>query len=1125
MHGVLHRPTYHAHVFSVLLLATALVAAQESSHAGQANQVDDPDYSLVVQAGQGSDIQRIVLDHRGQQMATVSMDGGIRVWDVARRQEVWDFSGRQGVNSFFAPVAFSPDDKTLAVAQGTIIHFFSLITGQAKDIALPLHMPTCLTFSSDGSHIAAGSLGGHIDLVSVIDGNIESLYDPKLPSNQEIQEQSARGEMVEFVSSLFLVDSMNRLVAGTNKGTINTFDLVAARKDPQAPPVSSVHVDGVVGAFGLTSDGLVAAGTSFTWNAVRIWRVADQKLVVEKLDCNSEAYQPNYALSEKGDLAATGCVDKDAKIFTYQLWTLPSGKEIPLPKALRGVNIHNPTAIAAGGSVLAMPGNDRRLSVLDLKSGLPLMEMEESPVNSVEIIQSIPKTHELAISTRTQTSIWKNNGTTTVQTRYAGTGPYALSPDGTWMAYFDSGYQLHVVDRTNDKELATPIKEPNAEEYARHNAGFYNFRIAVSSEGPTVFWMEGGGFSGYAKFWKAGDNTGHILCETGNKGELVVSPLSTYVALGCNRGQIGFQSSHVLLLRVRDMRVVDEEYGDLKNSLQGIPFRRESTVTGIAFTNDERRYFMEISNEIESRSIGGNVFFPPMHSDLSAGRMYVGPIAIDKDNKFIATQTAVITLPESTFSEQIEILNTEGKSLNLIKLPTICKSMVFLSNLLAVGLQDGTTTLYSVPDLKPMVTLVHPDGWVAVAPNGLFDGNAEALHWVGWRARNQRAIVPLDLLYDNYFRPDLLNAIVNDGYAPLRESLASELGLGSLELMMEQGYAYLEPARDATVLCFTDRPQELDLYSDGAPLSFAASQIERGTSATCPWLVKIPKSAAKIESAKRRTSGPRHCPTVTRPAPDHAPQGTLHVLTIAITIQGPGSTYPALPSAVPSAVALEKLFSTQGTGPGHLFRGIVVEPGLRDGGVPPTLENIRNSWSKMAKSVKPDDTVFLFLSGHALVPPGTESFYFVPFDFDPASLSTMRNTGLSIAMLADMLRAIPARRIVIVIDACQSGAAVASLAKIADVKANVERARDHNRLVGVYVLASATALQLATASPKDEVGSVAQAVLDLAAGGEMNSISAGQVVDRICTNLLSKTDQTPIIHSSGNNFYFLERHR
>lgn len=131
------------------------------------------------------------------------------------------------------------------------------------------------------------------------------------------------------------------------------------------------------------------------------------------------------------------------------------------------------------------------------------------------------------------------------------------------MAYFDQAYKLHVVDRPTRKELPNPIRQDNAEEYARHNAGFYNFRLAVSAEGPTVFWMEGGGFSGFAKFWKAGDTSEHILCDTANRGELVVSPSSRYVALGCKRGRIGFQSSQLMLFRVNDMSLADEAYGDL----------------------------------------------------------------------------------------------------------------------------------------------------------------------------------------------------------------------------------------------------------------------------------------------------------------------------------------------------------------------------------------------------------------------------------------------------------------------------------------------------------------------------------------------------------------------------------
>jgi WD40 repeat protein len=1112
-----HRP----YLFWVLFfLAAPCAPAQQARTTASINQSDGSDYSLVVQAGHGSDLQQIVIDHRGQQMATMAMDAGVKVWNIPRKQEIWSFSGRQGPNSSYSPMVFSPDDSILALAQGNIIHFFSLATGEVKDLTVPSPMPTCIAFSDDGNQVAVGGLFGRIDLLRISDGSSKVLYDPTLPAVQEIQGMVSSGQIFNFVWSLFFLDSAHKLVSGSTKGAINTFDLGDSARNPKDPPPSSVLVDGMVRAFGVSKGELIAIGTDTTLNSVRIWRVATQEVLVDRADCHTEMNLPNFAISSHGDLAAASCMDAQVRHPTYELWSLPSAVAVAIPQVIQGMNIQSPTAISADGTVFAISDNNQQLKVLDLKSGLPPMQMEESPIHSVESIQAVAKTHELAICTRTQTAIWKNNRTTAVQTLYSNSGPYTLSTDGKWMAYFDDAYKLRIVDRENRKEASNPISEENAAEYARHNAGFYNFRMAVSSDGPTIFWMEGGGFNGYAKFWRTGDRTEHILCDTTFRGELAVSPSGNYVAIGCNRGPIGSpQSAQVLLFRVKDMGLIDEAYGDMRDG-------KPSTITGLAFTPDETHYLLAMGGEIQIRSTEGKEPLPSIHSDLSTGKIYMGPIAVSPDGRFIVTQSALFTFPALNFSQQMEVLNFEGHSLKQAQLATLCKSVEFASNLIAIGLQDGTTTLYTVPDLQPRVTLVHPDGWVAVSPSGMFDGNAEALHWIGWRRRDQRVIIPLDLLYDNYYRPDLVNDIINNKYAPPPRRLSNELGLGSLEFMMEQGYAYIEPAQGATYLCFSTPPQGLDLYSDGAPISFAASQIDPGASATCPWRVKLPAGEAKIESGKKRPTNSSHCPAVLKPpTSEQNGRGTLHVLTVSVSVYGPETGYPALPSAVPSAVALERLFASQPKGSDHPFRDIVVERGLRNGEISPTLANIRTSWTKMAESSKPEDTALLFLSGHGLVPLGTEMFYFAPLGFDPTSLSTIRNTGLNVAMLADMLRALPARRVVIVIDACQSGAALTSLAKIADMKSKIEMARDRSGPVGIYVLASATALQDATARPEGGVGFVVEAILE-SAGEQANrarrQVSAGRMLDRICTNLLDRTAQTPLIHSSGSNFSLIE---
>jgi hypothetical protein len=93
-------------------------------------------------------------------------------------------------------------------------------------------------------------------------------------------------------------------------------------------------------------------------------------------------------------------------------------------------------------------------------------------------------------------------------------------------------------------------------------------------------------------------------------------------------------------------------------------------------------------------------------------------------------------------------------------------------------------------------------------------------------------------------------------------------------------------------------------------------------------------------------------------------------------------------------------------------------------------------------------------------------FYFVPIDGKGGSVSALRDTAISTAQIAEAVRAIRANRLLIVLDACQSGAVLDSLSKVIDLKAIEEMgmaemsAKDgesnSNHGVGVYLIASAT---------------------------------------------------------------------
>jgi uncharacterized caspase-like protein len=188
------------------------------------------------------------------------------------------------------------------------------------------------------------------------------------------------------------------------------------------------------------------------------------------------------------------------------------------------------------------------------------------------------------------------------------------------------------------------------------------------------------------------------------------------------------------------------------------------------------------------------------------------------------------------------------------------------------------------------------------------------------------------------------------------------------------------------------------------------------------------------------------------------------------------SGFNPLPSSVPGAKAVENFFLTEKGKPSAAYKDVRVWDGLYDDNA--TKEQIRKRLRDIAKEAKEEDVVFLFFSGHGIVLPGQEMFYFVPFDMRGKKPRDQRETGLNTAMLAQAIRETPARRIVLVIDACQSGGAIESLARIADVKLKSQQNRGLSESrVGAYVIAAATPLQVAV-QPKSGNGALVITLLE-----------------------------------------------
>jgi hypothetical protein len=219
------------------------------------------------------------------------------------------------------------------------------------------------------------------------------------------------------------------------------------------------------------------------------------------------------------------------------------------------------------------------------------------------------------------------------------------------------------------------------------------------------------------------------------------------------------------------------------------------------------------------------------------------------------------------------------------------------------------------------------------------------------------------------------------------------------------------------------------------------------------------------------------------------PSGSvLHVQTIAVSKYPPESEYPTLTSATRDAKKLSDFFDQKPAGSQDSYESVKVWPILHN------------------------DIVLLYLSGHGVVPPGQEMFYFVPQD--GKAYAEFEN-GLSTAMLADFVRTLPADRVILFINACQSGGALDSLAKILASKIIPTGGKGPSRSdgqVGVHVIAATIPFQEANAPGGEDP--LAEALL----GALKQPSIAGR--GAVCADDLRSSvgDQvTRILHQKGYN--------
>lgn len=362
-------------------------------------------------------------------------------------------------------------------------------------------------------------------------------------------------------------------------------------------------------------------------------------------------------------------------------------------------------------------------------------------------------------------------------------------------------------------------------------------------------------------------------------------------------------------------------------------------------------------------------------------------------------------------------------------------------------LDVGGMNLWSVAERRLRATLqTFADGsWLVATPEGLFDGSPDALGHARWRFSDRlRDVAPLEIFLNEDYHPGLLPEILRGGDPRPEVAIdAVDRRQPRVGLALAAGDAATPQARTVTVRLTLQAAapgfdpvsgkryaapsgiRDVRLFRNGTLIREWHGEQKPGTlrarvtlTAGANHLTAYGFSDAGIKSvdADLQLTGRRAL----------ARRGAAYILAIGINRYGAAAELPTLRFAVAdahdAAATLEN--SLRGVGSYQAVTSQVLANGAA------TRAGIEAAFRSLAARVQPEDTVIVTYAGHGVA--RGDRFYLLPSDLDRAAFEAGRwaaSRAVSDRDLEAWLEPIAAAHLLLVLDACDSGAAIGPAAQ------------------------------------------------------------------------------------------------
>lgn len=452
------------------------------------------------------------------------------------------------------------------------------------------------------------------------------------------------------------------------------------------------------------------------------------------------------------------------------------------------------------------------------------------------------------------------------------------------------------------------------------------------------------------------------------------------------------------------------------------------------------------------------------------------------------------------------------------------------------GYGDGTIRWYRFTDGKELLALFpHADRqrWIAWTPEGYFDASPGAEDLIGYHLNQGRdkegKFVNARQLWETFYQPGLIaHRLDADGDARLAEMVKQRgdirqlltVAPPELELLStndgESDGNYRLKLRIKQLGQGTGR---LVLRVDGQELAsrWQAPALTPGGVVELPLELATGKREVTAELVDGRGVGSKWVTAQlqVRAQPNSEP-ATLHVLAVGVTNYRDRAMAQGVAFAAKDAQDVAQALNQGGKGVYQQVRHQVLwdDQAKRD--------DIRKVGQEMALQVRPQDAFIIYLAGHGISIDG--DYYFLPWETRYTSHAALKEQGFSADMLRNLLAAIPASKVLVLLDTCSSGRFSLAPGRGLDDKASIDRLQ---RITGRALIAAAADEKMALEGEGGH-GVFTHTVLR-ALAGEANSNRDGYVdvselaayVDRQLPEITKRKwnyEQFPVLETRGSTF-------